>query len=367
MATKNYQYDKEFLARYLNIIELHNGQQKLLLAPGLQGRVLTSTANGEQGYSFGWLNYNLIASGKQLPHCNNWGGEDRFWLGPEGGQFSLFFKKGTTFAFEEWQTPALIDTEVWPLTECTQTTASFRKETKLENCSGTLLSCLLERKVILEENPTPQPDHVKCISFRTENRLTNTGNFAWTTETGMPSIWILGQFIPSENNTILLPYCPSDKAIINDRYFGKIGKERLKDSGQALFFKADGKKRGKIGIPPEMVMPVAGAFDAVNHILTIVRFSLPENPASYVNSMWEYQQEPFKGDVMNAYNDGPLEDGSIMGPFYELESSSPAAALKPGETLTHVHTTTHYTGTPESLNSLTREILGINLNEISTQ
>jgi len=59
-----------------------------LVTPDLQGRILTSSANGEDGYSFGWLNYNLIASGKFLPHCNNFGGEDRFfclniiWLKP---------------------------------------------------------------------------------------------------------------------------------------------------------------------------------------------------------------------------------------------------------------------------------------------
>ena len=44
------------------------------------------------------------------------------------------------------------------------------------------------------------------------------------------------------------------------------------------------------------------------------------------------QKEPYKGDVINSYNDGPLADGTQMGPFYEVESSSPALALKKGET-----------------------------------
>lgn len=360
---KNYKQDKEFLQEYVNIIELHQQNQRLLLSPDLQGRVLTSTATGEQGYSFGWLNYGLIASGKTLPHCNNWGGEDRFWLGPEGGQFSLFFPPRTHFTFEEWQTPALIDTEAWQLTGQTQTTATFCKEATLENCAGTLLSCRLKRKVILENKPTQLPAGTECICFRSENYLTNTGDFEWTPATGMPSIWVLGQFKPSENNTVIIPYRPSDQATVNDRYFGKIGENRLKDTG-TLFFKADGKKRGKIGIPPELVLPTAGAYDAVNGILTVVEFSIPSSPQVYVNSMWEYQQEPFRGDVMNAYNDGPLEDGSIMGPFYELESSSPAAALKPGETLIHRHTTTHYLGNAQSLDRLAKDILGTGLEEV---
>ena len=53
------------------------------------------------------------------------------------------------------------------------------------------------------------------------------------------------------------------------------------------------------------------------------------------------RMNPYSGDALNSYNDGPLEDGSQMGPFYELETSSPAAALKPGESITHSQITIH--------------------------
>jgi len=104
METKNYKNDKQFLSKHLQVVELKSGDKCLLVTPDLQGRVLTSSANGQDGYSFGWLNYDLIASGKFLPHCNNFGGEDRFWLGPEGGQYSIFFKgsSGKSFDFEDW-------------------------------------------------------------------------------------------------------------------------------------------------------------------------------------------------------------------------------------------------------------------------
>lgn len=365
MTPNTYIQDKDFLMQYLDIVELVQDEQKMLISPDLQGRILTSTADGDTGYSFGWLNYDLIASGKFLPHCNNWGGEDRYWLGPEGGQFSLFFKPGTTFTFEEWQTPALIDTEKWKLKSQTPTIATFQKDTKLTNCSGASFSLRLERKVILEKNPDDLPSGIKSIHFRTENLLTNTSDFQWTEETGMPSIWMLGQFIPSEDNTIIIPYRPAENKTINDSYFGQISNDRLQTIGQVLLFKADGKKRGKIGISPEMVLPVAGAYDAIHQILTIIHFSIPEGKKQYVNSMWEYQQYPFSGDVINAYNDGPLEDGSIMGPFYELESSSPAAALKPGEILTHIHSTSHYSGEFAALDKIAKQKLGISLTEVT--
>src|SRR6185369_3369628 len=62
-------------------------------------------------------NRDLVASGKTLPHMTPYGGEDRLWLGPEGGQFSLYFKKGEPFDFEHWQTPAPLDTEAWKVIE----------------------------------------------------------------------------------------------------------------------------------------------------------------------------------------------------------------------------------------------------------
>ena len=76
---------------------------------------------------------------------------------------------------------------------------------------------------------------------------------------------------------------------------------------------------------------------------------LPEGKTDYVNSKWEIQKDPFSGDAINAYNDGPVEDGTQMGPFYELESSSPAANLKPGEKLLHRQRIFHFEGSEKQL------------------
>ena len=86
-----------------------------------------------------------------------------------------------------------------------------------------------------------------------------------------------------------------------------------------------------------------------------------------VNSMWELQDEPYRGDVVNSYNDGPPEPGAKpMGPFYELETSSPAAVLRPGETLGHRHRTIHLQGSEASLDPIARQVLGVSLEEIRT-
>jgi len=82
--------------------------------------------------------------------------------------------------------------------------------------------------------------------------------------------------------------------------------------------------------------------------------------------MWETQKEPFAGDVANSYNDGPASPGAApMGPFYELESSSPALALKPGLSFTHVHTTFHFQGPVDDLNAIALRVLNVTLAQIS--
>src|SRR5271165_5441896 len=83
--------DLAFLQKHTDVVVLHDpsNMAQVAVAPAWQGRVLTSTADGAGGASFGWINRELISSGKLLPHINVFGGEDRFWLGPEGGQFGV--------------------------------------------------------------------------------------------------------------------------------------------------------------------------------------------------------------------------------------------------------------------------------------
>ena len=365
---KNYKSDKVFAAKHISVIELKKDNARVLLSPDLQGRVLTSSANGEEGYSFGWLNYDLISAGQYLLHCNNFGGEDRYWLGPEGGQLSLFFKNGTDFDFENWQAPSLIDTDAWNLVSHDETHSIFENSAVLENYKGTKFNLKLNRKVSLldkeevynnlflmdffDKYEKDSIDKLDIVAFVSENEITNENKFEWNRETGMLSIWILGQFIPSEANKIIIPYIKSDKDEINDSYYGKIDKDRLCINPHTVEFKGDGKKRGKIGIPPSMTRPIIMSLDEKNQTLTVVTFSFDKTKKDYINSMWEHQAEPFKGDVVNSYNDGPLEDGSIMGPFYEIETSSAATNLKPGETSKHVHSTYHFKGNLETLNNL---------------
>lgn len=95
----------------------------------------------------------------------------------------------------------------------------------------------------------------------------------------------------------------------------------------------------------------------------MVEFTLPAETNDYVNSLWKLQDQPFAGDAVNAYNDGPL-NGQQLGKFYELESSSPAAALQPGKSIRHIHRTIHLKGEKDDLNKIAMKILGVQLDAI---
>src|SRR6185503_11151310 len=87
---------------------------------------------------------------------------------------------------------------------------------------------------------------------------------------------------------------------------------------------------------------------------------------AYVNSMWEIQREPYQGDVINSYNDGPPAPGKPpLGPFYELETSSPALSLEPGQKYTHVHRTFHLAGPEAELDRIARATLEVGLEELT--
>jgi hypothetical protein len=213
------------------------------------------------------------------------------------------------------------------------------------------------------------PSDIDWVAFESENAITNFGEKAWQTTTGLLSIWILGMFMPSADTQVIIPYEANGVGpIVNDQYFGVVPSERLKvtDALGVVLFKCDGQYRSKIGLGPSRAKSVAGSYSEQARLLTVVQFD--KNPADerYVNSLWELQSNPFGGDVINSFNDGPVEPGRpSQGGFYELETSSPAGALKPGDKLRHSHKTFHFVGEREALEPIALASLGVSLDAVS--
>lgn len=368
-------YDLAFLKKHhANAVQLKNGDASIIVLPNYQGRVMTSTAEGDKGFSFGWINHDLIASGQPTPHFNAFGGEERFWLGPEGGQFSIYFKPGTAFTFNNWYVPPSLDTEGFDVVSSSNTEALFNKKIHLLNYAGTKFDLEVNRKIKLlsTQNITQTLGvqigaSIKTVGFETENKVKNIGKAAWTKNTGLLSIWVLSMLQANDHTSVFVPFKKGDAAtlgkIVTDDYFGKLDTSRLKIKDGYLLFKADAQQRSKIGVSPLRALPMAASYDAQNKVLTIVQFTMPNNNIDYVNSLWQIQDDPFKGDALNAYTDGPV-NGKQMGKFYELEGSSPAMALLPGSSQTHIQKTIHLKGAEADLNTVTQKLFGVKINQL---
>ncbi|WP_252856119.1 DUF6786 family protein [Aeoliella straminimaris] len=377
-SEKTFGEDVEFLNEHAKTLVLRSksGDALVAVTPEYQGRVMTSSATGEDGVSFGWINYKQVASGEIAEHINVYGGEERFWLGPEGGQFSIFFPPGAEFEFADWQTPPLIDTEPFDVVDQSDSKVSFAKEASIKNYSDNEFKLKIERDVEMldpsaaKDSLGVDPGELKFVGYRTTNKVTNTGDDAWTKETGLLSVWLLGMYKPGPKTTIVVPYEQGDEAelgmIVNDTYFGKVPAERLKADDGVIYMSGDGEYRSKIGVSPKRAKDLAGSYDAERGVLTLVKYNKPAGVTDYVNSMWEIQDEPFAGDTVNAYNDGLNDEGTMLGPFYEIETSSPALALTPGESGTHISETYHFEGDKAELDRVAKETLGVSLEQIRT-
>lgn len=374
----SYAYDAQFLKdngiEYTELVSA-DGNSKVMVVPAWQGRVMTTSASGDEGDSYGWINYRFISEGKVSPQFNPVGGEERFWLGPEGGPFSLYFKPGQEQVYDNWLVPTVIDTEAFEIKSQTDSNIHFVKSTRVANASGTVFDMNIDRIVSLMNADEVAADFdirispdMKIVAYKSDNKITNTGHKAWSKEGGLVSVWMLGCFNPTPTTTVFIPYKQdAEGTIVNDEYFGKIPADRLVKEDGIIYFKIDGKYRSKLGLPASRATNLCGSYDSSKGVLTILWCTLPETPSVYVNGQWGSQDDPFVGDVINSYNDGPVEDGSIMGPFYEIETSSPGAELEPGASLVHTQKVIHIQGNDEQLAPIVKNLFGADLNVIKTK
>ena len=385
-TTAPFDSDVAFLRQHTDLVLLADSSgAQVAVAPAYQGRVLTSTTgpparvleDERASPSFGWIGRAAITAGTRQSHMNVFGGEDRFWLGPEGGQFALYFKPGDPFDLDHWQVPEAIDWGAWEIADRSPGAVRVTKRMTIVNYSGSRLEIAVDRVVRLlpaaeiadHIGETPGAN-IRTVAFESSNTVENAGEARWQPESGLVSIWILGMFNPSPETTIAIPYAPGPAStlgpIVNDTYFGKVPNDRLVLKDSVVLFRGDGQYRSKIGLSPSRALSLAGSYDASARALTLVQYTRPAGASRYVNSMWEIQREPYKGDVINSYNDGPPAPGKPpLGPFYELETSSPALDLAPGQRYTHVHRTFHFVGAEADLDRLARRTLRIGVAELT--
>ena len=375
--------DVAFLEQHgsVHVMEAPSGG-RVATSAAFQGRVMTS-AVGPNGRSLGWVNREFIASDTSGTAFDNYGGEDRFWLGPEGGQYGLYFpapeaydpdRAEELFTLGNWQVPPELQEGRWTLERRTDSSVTYARQMRVQNVRGTVFQVRVDRTIRLlgpvevGKHWGEQPNQaIDWVAYETINRITNIGDAAWTRESGLLSVWILGQYEPFGTSWVVIPYRGErDPAMVTDAYFGSVPDDRLAVRDGYVLFKADGQYRSKIGVGPDRAVPVLGSYNRSQRLVTVLSYSDPQADAPYVNSLWRHQDAPYAGSAVHSYNDGPPEPGEpALGGFYELETSSRALALEPGEAHTHVHRTLHVTGPRTHLDAITEVALGVPGEEIA--
>ncbi|MEM9260234.1 MAG: DUF6786 family protein [Bacteroidota bacterium] len=363
-----YQQDLDLLKRRTPIIELvgENPSARVLISPSFQGRVMTSTYGGLDGKPNGWFDRNKLAAGEG-PYAGL-GGEDRVWIGPLGSQFSFYYQQLEPLDEDNWLVPPAMETDPFELVSSTPTAMSVRGEMALTNFKGTKFKLRVDREVSLLDHDAIEknlgislPKQVASVAFRSENRLTNTGDEAWSKQTGLATLLSMGMYPGTDSTTVLIPL--PDSVSLDDifQYFAPLGQDRLSITDGILHLRTDGRLRSKIGIPRQLAPPVYGSYVADEQRLTIVRYR-QTNDSLYFNSNATVQANPFHGEVIPVYNNGPLSDQvAPEASFYEMESAAALQGLAPGGSLWHFHEVYHFGGPKAELTKLVKAALGAEL------
>lgn len=335
--------DANFLSEHADGQLVISGTGGYVFTPSLQGRVMISAVDLSEP-SQGFLNYDVVKSPPEETPFTNYGGEDRFWIGPEGSANSFYFDPGDEMDLDHWRLPAELDSGAF---HATTSASRMERRMTLSNRNGQTFHLRIERSI---ETPTQAeveelvgalPKNAKWTAFRSVNTVYNDGNEAWTQETGLPCIWTLGMFKPAPNSLAVLPFRtdstdPDQGPPVRTEYFGELDDDRFRIENGFALFRIDAKYKSKVGIYRNRAKNVMAAFNPDTRVLTVVQFSAVVPKAPYVNERWVTDVDPYYGDVINSYNhDGPEQ-------FFELESSSPGLELEPGKKHTHVSTTCHF-------------------------
>ncbi len=378
----NFGEDLAFVSRFFSTQVLSNSDgAKLFCVAELQGRTMSSSSDGDEGFSNGYINYAAFERGLVDPQINLLGGEDRIWISPEGGQYSVFFEPGSEkMDFASWRTPPCIDSEPFELVDQQSESLTYQRSCSVTNMSGFKFDFSLERKVtlltrekVVEGLETRVPDSIRLVGHVADNKITNTSDMPWVHETGLIGLWAICMNPPSPNAVLMVPYKKGDEAdlgpIVTADYFGKLSGDRFKVDEELglVFLSGDGDFRSKLGISYPRACSRLGSWTPETGVLAVVDFNLPETaPAGYTNNLWIHQDDPFNGDVINAYNDGPNDSGGKLGGFFELETISPALPLKKNQSYTHTTRIVRFEGPREQLNQIAQTLFGAELSQIES-
>lgn len=376
---RSFGQDLTFFSEYgVDAFLLGEGDSYIAVSADWQGRVLTSTFNGEDSPSIGWIDRALMADEKHDLSTGQSGGEDRFWVGPQGGDFSVFFPDGAAQNEENWRIPAALASEPWTLTARTRTQAKFEKSAEFKNFKGNVLKVKAEREVSFIPRADAAkilgieiPDSVKMVAFQSLNKLTNAGEGAWSPQNGMLNISVQSCFNANPGVRVFLPYKPGDASKLGDVVRDNLYESAYTEGGRRVLTPeyvsvlADGKSMSGMGISPLRSEGIVLSYDSHNNILTVILYIKPSGRRAYLANSWRRPSRPFDGDAVSVYNNGsPARTSLSAQKYYEVSTYSPALNLGAGKSQFHLQRTFHFSGSEYDLGLIAYKLADISIGQL---
>jgi hypothetical protein len=342
--------------------------KQVLVCPSLAGRVMGTTYNGDNGEFGGFIDARAFKEGiKDI--WDNWGGEERYWLCPEGGQFGLMFQNKKN-CFDNYTVQDGINNSRYEVINQAKTDNSLtmRASFGLTNAMGTKFEVESTRRItVLDGCPyiVGAGPEVEFVGFQSESTITNVGKNTWTKETGCLAHWHLGQFLPGHNVIAIIPFKQGNlpDPPIREDYFrefcidGRMPVNRYWIRDGFALFKADGRHRTKIGQNRSRTVGLLASYNLDTDEVIVMDYDYYPN-LEYAASYWYEQPEPYNGDCISFSAEGPAAPGEPDGRCYELESMSPAMLLEPGQSFTFRTRTIHIRGPRTTMARICRRQLG---------
>ncbi|HBT77509.1 MAG TPA: hypothetical protein DEB39_11455 [Planctomycetaceae bacterium] len=410
----SYRNALDYLESKTKVFELYNQLgARVAICPEWNGRVMTSTADGIDGDSFGLIRVGDIEAGMSQGPYNFFGGEDQFTLSPEGGPFSLYYAVDpdeSAIRKNQVAIPVGFTEDAFEVDRGTQgSSLRMRRTIRMRNLAGAQFDLDVFRTARLTADHElvaifgdtvaavlGQQD-LSYVSYQTSTSIINRGA-PIAKSSGLVSIRARSMFNSTANHVILVPFKPGEEerfgsAVCVD-FFGMPPRGRLRILPEVALLCANGKYRCQIGVSRKRVLPYLGAVDFRNGVLTLVTFNLPQSPMEYEYLSNEYcetvsnttcdfirtreyyleqmlanpseETAPlYAGEVVRAYSNGPSgpNDRSTC-PFYEFNTFSPAFELQRSEMISHHQYTTHINADRLTLEFLLRSLLNADFESV---
>jgi len=332
----SYRDSLNYLGSKTRIIELCNQiGGRVVVCPDWNGRVMTSTCNGIDGNSFGFINVREI----DAQHVKEYGGESHLVLPLDDGPFEV---------------------DSMPQTPSVRMRHSARKTfeadivriVRLLDNHNIRLAFGSDVAVSLEQTD------ISYVGFVTVNSIINPHHgepFSLLNEN--VSMRLCGMFNSGQSSIAIIPFQSDgeshlETSVVNTDFFGSSPHGRLRILPQAALLRADGKYRCRIAIPGKRAVSSFGAIDFRDGLLTLIKFDLSDFEDDSYEPVW-------------AYNHGPTEPGETdFARYYEFNVSFPIHERHHNEVLTRHQYTLHINADNRTLAYLIQKFLGVDYEKV---